>query len=249
MNDHTSLDTEHLAGNVGGALRVGGTVHRATGPWTPAVHALLGHLAGRIDHIPNVLGFDDEGREVLTYLPGHVVDIDSDCLSTGQIRSLVTWTRQFHEAVADFDHPGPWRYAGMPEPTLIGHNDIAPYNACFDGDDLTGVFDWDLSGPTSPLMELAFLSWNCVPLWRDIGTRPAAERLELIAATYGGPSATDILHAVPRRIAVMLDWIPAAAAAGDEGMAHLMTQGEPERSRVTLEGLRTRIPAIAAALT
>lgn len=208
MNDHTSLDTEHLAGNVGGALRVGGTVHRATGPWTPAVHALLGHLAGRIDHIPNVLGFDDEGREVLTYLPGHVVDIDSDCLSTGQIRSLVTWTRQFHEAVADFDHPGPWRYAGMPEPTLIGHNDIAPYNACFDGDEVVGVFDGDLAGP----------------------------------------SAREILHAVPRRIDAMLEWIPAAAAAGDRGMRNLMRQGEPRRSRGALEALRTRIPDIAALL-
>jgi aminoglycoside phosphotransferase (APT) family kinase protein len=32
-----------------------------------------------------------------------------------------------------------------------------------------GVFDWDLAGPTTPLLELAFIAWNCVPLWRDIG--------------------------------------------------------------------------------
>ena len=46
--------------------------------------------------------------------------------------------------MADFAHPGPWRYFPTPGATLIGHNDIAPYNACFDGDDLAGVFDWDL---------------------------------------------------------------------------------------------------------
>lgn len=35
---------ERLDGNVGGAWRVGETVRRATGPWTPAVHALLEYL-------------------------------------------------------------------------------------------------------------------------------------------------------------------------------------------------------------
>ena len=29
-------DEEHLAGNVGGAVRIGATVRRPTGPWTPA---------------------------------------------------------------------------------------------------------------------------------------------------------------------------------------------------------------------
>jgi hypothetical protein len=34
-------------GNAGGAVRVGDTVRRTAGPWTPAVHALLAHLAGK----------------------------------------------------------------------------------------------------------------------------------------------------------------------------------------------------------
>lgn len=42
----------------------------------------------------------------------------------------------------------------------------------------------------------------------------------------------------------MLDGIPAAAAAGDEGMANLMAAGEPSRSRPALAGLAERIPAI-----
>lgn len=64
-------DQEHLlaGGNVGGAVLVGNTVRRATGPWTPAVHSLLGYLATRIPHVPRVLGIDGQGREMLTYLP------------------------------------------------------------------------------------------------------------------------------------------------------------------------------------
>jgi Phosphotransferase enzyme family len=233
-----------LAGNVGGAVLVGDTVRRPTGPWTPAVHALLDHLASRVPHVPRVLGFDERGRESLTYLPGRVVDIDTELLTDAQIASVVGWTRTFHAAVAGFAHPGPWRYFPLPSPTLIGHNDIAPYNVCFDGDEVAGVFDWDLAGPTTPLLELAFIAWNCVPLWRDTGHREAARRLGVVSQGYGGFSARQVLYAVPRRIEAMLDGIPRAAAAGDRGMANLVAQGEPERSRASLTALLARIPAI-----
>lgn len=238
-----------LPGNVGGAVRIGPTVRRPTGPWTPAVHDLLRYLAGRLPGIPEVLGFDDQGREMLTYLPGRVVDIDTETLTTDQITSLVRWTRAFHQAVADFSHPGPWRFFPVSGPTMIGHNDIAPYNACFDGDQVTGVFDWDFSGPTTPLYELAFIAWNCVPLWRDIGAAQAAERLTLIATTYGGFGPASILHAVPGRISLMLDGIPVAADAGDQGMVNLMQAGEPERSRTSLNDLIGRIPSIGRQLS
>ena len=236
-------------GNLGGAVRVGDTVRRPVGPWTPAVHALLGHLAGRVPNIPRVLGFDDRGREILTYLPGRVADIDAEMLSIEQIASVVRWTRAFHDAVAGFSHPGPWRFFPVPGlsrtgPSLIGHNDIAPYNVCFAGDVLAGVFDWDMAGPSTPLLELAFIAWNCVPLWRDIGAEAAASRLRIIAAAYGAGDSRRILHAVPLRIQAMLDGIPAAAAAGDKGMAILMTAGEPGRSRRALTGLIRRMPAI-----
>ncbi|HZN78006.1 MAG TPA: GNAT family N-acetyltransferase [Micromonosporaceae bacterium] len=233
---------------MGTVVRIGDTVRRQTGPWTPAVHALLAHVAPRLEHVPRVLGFDDAGREVLSYQPGHVVDVDTEMLTVRQLMSIVDWTRALHHAVADFHHPGPWRYFPIPGATLIGHNDIAPYNVCFDGDALAGVFDWDMAGPTTPLSELAFIAWNCVPLWRDIGPETAARRLTLIAETYGGYDGRQVLHAVPPRIRLMLDGIPIAAAAGDQGMAHLMTLGEPERSNASLADLVDRIPAIDQAL-
>jgi hypothetical protein len=58
-------------GNIGGAVRAGDTVRRAAGPWTPAVHALLAHLAAKaFAGAPRPLGFDERGREVLTFLEG-----------------------------------------------------------------------------------------------------------------------------------------------------------------------------------
>ena len=235
-------------GNVGGAVRVGDTVRRPTGPWTSAVHALLTHAGERMPHVPGVLGFDDLGREVLTFLPGEVVDFEREVLTDAQLVALVAWTRRFHAAVADFRHDGPWRFVPGADPTLIGHNDIAPYNVCFDGDDLTGVFDWDFAGPSSPLDELAFIAWNCVPLTRDVGVAESAHRLELIASTYGGVQPHAVLDQVPVRIQLMFDGMAAGVAAGDAGMARLLTLGEPQRSQRTLAELLTRIPAIASAL-
>jgi hypothetical protein len=110
------------------------------------------------------------------------------------------------------------------------------------------VFDWDMSGPTTPLFELAFIAWNCVPMWRDIGADLAARQLRLIAAAYGGFDPRQILLAVPVRIRLMLDGILVAAAAGDQGMANLVAAGEPEVSRVALAGVVERIPTIERSL-
>src|SRR5215469_1400492 len=63
-----------LGGAVTGAVRVGDTVRRVMGPWSPAVHSLLRHLErDGFDGAPRVLGADESGREILSYLPGRTV--------------------------------------------------------------------------------------------------------------------------------------------------------------------------------
>jgi hypothetical protein len=55
-------------------VRVGETVRRPTGPWTPAVHELLRHLdRERFDGAPRAIGIDEAGREILTFVRGAVV--------------------------------------------------------------------------------------------------------------------------------------------------------------------------------
>jgi hypothetical protein len=68
------VDEETLTGGgLNEVVRVGGTVRRPTGPWTPRVHELLRHLAAQgFDSAPLVHGVDERGREVLSSLPGEV---------------------------------------------------------------------------------------------------------------------------------------------------------------------------------
>lgn len=93
-------------GNVSaGVVRVGDTVRRPAGPWTPAVHALLTHLhdAG-FPGAPRPHGLDSLGREVLDFVPGvaawpdHFDRLDGDLA----LRRAARLIRDFHDAVAGF---------------------------------------------------------------------------------------------------------------------------------------------------
>ena len=60
--------------NRGRVHRVRDTVRRPLRPTSAATHALLRHLEEvGFDGAPRVLGVDDAGREVLSYIPGQAV--------------------------------------------------------------------------------------------------------------------------------------------------------------------------------
>ncbi|MFT3859799.1 NUDIX domain-containing protein [Micropruina sp.] len=243
------LEGEPLpGGNVGGAVRIGDTVRRPTGPWTPAVHALLHHLADAgLQSVPRVHGFDARGREILDYLPGEVIDVDAEMLSDAKLAALSRWLRALHGAAEGFEHPGPWRFFGVDAPTLITHNDAAPYNVAFDGDQVAGVFDWDLAGPSCRAADLGHTAWTAIPLFRPIPAREAAHRLTVFGDAYG-TTPLAVLDAVQPRVQVAIDGIREAVRRGDQGMVNLAAGGEPERTEVALAGFLARRAAIRALL-
>ena len=58
-------------------MRRGGIVARQTGPWGSTVHSLLRYLERvGFEAAPRVVGggFDEQGREVLTYVEGDVIN-------------------------------------------------------------------------------------------------------------------------------------------------------------------------------
>ncbi len=241
-------------GNVGGALRIGSTVRRATGPWSASVHELLEHLRkSGLAEVPRVFGADERGREVLGYLDGRVPDVDAEAVAADTLADAVRWLRQFHDVVAEYRPDGVWRTTNQPlgADEIICHHDFAPYNVALsssaDGERVAGVFDWDMAGPGRPIDDLAFAAWNWVPLSREVGASLSARRLEVMATAYSGVSATEILDQVAPRLQRSLDVIAAGQAAGDPGMLALGAVGEPDRSAERLSELVSRIPAIRQA--
>ena len=133
-----SEETLH-GGNTNVVVRVGDTVRRQTGRWTPAVHALLAHLqsVGFAD-APTVLGIDDQGRENLPFVIGEVGNFDPDrlpdCFRTiDACMAIGDWLRRFHDAQRGFepDVNLPWRLVpgrSLNTGEVVVHHDSAPYN-------------------------------------------------------------------------------------------------------------------------
>jgi mutator protein MutT len=249
------LDGERLqGGNVGGAVRVGDTVRRPTGPWTGVVHDLMQHLRrSGLTGVPRVLGTDERGREIVSFLPGQVRDPDDWTPGDPLLAEAVRWLRRFHAAVADFRPSGvlPWR--GLPrelaDHEIVCHHDCGTYNWVVDADSFVGMIDWDVAGPGVPIDDLAFLAWTGIPLYRDAPLGEVARRLRLVTDTYGDDVQPHevVRHAVVRMTGAV-DRIAAGQAAGDPGMVSLRRIGEPARTRARVASLRDRMPAILDSL-
>src|SRR3954453_13029220 len=103
--------TEHLSGQSGGVERVGRTVRRPTGPWTPAVHEFLRYLAAEgLRGVPTVEGVEGN-HEILSYVPGRSVPVGREIVLDGVLVEAVAWLRDFHDIAEGFRPEGPrhWR--------------------------------------------------------------------------------------------------------------------------------------------
>lgn len=236
-------------------VRVGDTVRRQAGHWTPAVHALLAHLAsvGFVD-APTVLGFDDQGREVLRYVEGEVGVLGPGHPLLPWFRTVQAcqaagrWLRRFHDAQRGFtpDPSLPWRlYAGraLLDGEVIVHHDVAPYNTIRRPGGRLTVIDWDFCRPGDPIEDLAFAAWQWIPLWADKGavsgghggaeTVPeAARRLAGLADGYGASpdQCARLLEACARQMTRHAADVEAMATA-DPAFARLVEQGIPRSAR------------------
>lgn len=193
---------QHLPGGRHiGAVRVGDSVHRQANVWTPAVHAVLRHLeAVGFEGAPRVLGFDEQGREVLTFLPGETIGERQPWPpwphSDEALEQAGAWLRRLHDATAEFVPPRDaiW-FSGRPwKPGLvIGHHDASPYNAVWRDGALAGFVDWDTAAPSSRELDLAYMALTWVPLHaRHLAERQGfsafedrSRRLRLLLDAYG----------------------------------------------------------------
>lgn len=240
-------------GSVGGATRVGRTVRRPTGPWTPAVHELLGFLnEERFRGVPVVLGVDDQNRETLSYVEGRGVQVDQEIVLDTVLEEAVIWLRDYHDIVEGFRPKGPriWRggEATLGSDEIICHNDPGAYNWIVQGGHFVAMIDWDLAGPGQAIDDLAFLAWTAVPLYRDIPLDDLVRRLDILVDAYGQWGPVTILHAVVDRMTTASDRIAAGQERGDQGMLNLAKVGEPQRTRSRVEDFRARLEEIEAAL-
>jgi Ser/Thr protein kinase RdoA (MazF antagonist) len=217
-----------------GVVRVGDTVRRPAGPWTPAVHALLTHLhAVGFRGAPRPLGIDEYGREILTFIPGTVAWPGHFRLLDGDspLRRAARLIRDFHDAVAGFTSPpgAHWQELIPADgDEIIAHHDLAPWNLII-GARQWAFIDWDTAAPGTRLWDLAYAIHGFVPLTADPAYQrdDASHRLRLIADTYGltERQRLDIIPLLARRTQAMHAFLARQAARGAQPWTRLWHEG------------------------
>jgi hypothetical protein len=184
-------------GNTTGAVLIGDVVHKPASPWTPSVHAVLRHLEQNgFDGAPRALGFDAQGREMLTYVPGETIGERHPwpdwVYAENTLVQVGEWLRRVHDLTEDLAVDGPW-FTGttMLPGHVVGHQDAAPYNAVMDGDRLVGFVDWDIASPSPREVDIAF----SMILWAPL---PAEDnrRVHLFLDAYGYEGDRRVFHEV-----------------------------------------------------
>jgi hypothetical protein len=261
ISDAPDPETPLTGGTLNAVSRVGDTVRRPAGPWTPTVHALLHHVRERgFVLAPAPLGIDDQGREMLAFFEGTTVGWSVPwpdfVRSQDLLRQIGAATAAYHRAVADFrpDGPVPWRsgMAVLGDNEIVCHHDLAPYNAVVRDGELVGLIDWDLAGPGTVRSELAFVAWQWVPLHGPFVTQmfgwasppDRASRLRVLLDAYGLEDRDGFLDDVVRRVQYNRDVMLAKAADGDPAYQALVDQGHVHGMEEALGFLAEHGPAL-----
>ncbi|MFD2027028.1 phosphotransferase enzyme family protein [Promicromonospora aerolata] len=223
---------ELTGGNTTGVVRVGDTVHRAAGPWTPTVQRLLTHVRARgMAEVPEPLGLDDQGREVVSFLPGDVPGWPAPewLWSADVLADAGRLLRRFHDATAGFaPADARWRLPATEPAEVICHNDAAPYNMVFRAGRLAGLIDLDTAAPGPRVRDLAYLAYRITPLSGDafagvgygVGHLDPMARLDALITAYGYPyPRAKVLGAMVDKLHDLAGWTE--ARVDDGGPAEL----------------------------
>jgi len=248
-------ETRFADGNLSEVVRVGDTVRRAPGPWSPAVHALLRHLeAAGFDGAPRFLGIDGRGREVLSFVEGETVRPDVPDRSEELLAGVGRLLRRYHEAAAGFVPPpdAAWQH-GVGAPAAGGvvcHNDVGPWNVVVRDGAPVALIDWDLAAPAPRAWDLAYALWRWAPFYRseasggaaqDFGT-PAEQgrRARVLCDAYGLAQAerSGLVELVERRIQSLHDTLAARAAAGEPAWVRMWNEGHGAQNAANVAYLR-----------
>jgi len=224
-----------LRGGVNTVTRRGEVVHRPAGAHTPTVHRLLTHLRSRgCAGAPAPIGFDPEGREIVTFMAGEVHHTLTAALRTPElVASAGSLLRQLHDASLDFE-PSPadvWMLPPRAPGEVICHGDIAPYNCVVRDGRVVGFFDFDTAHPGPRLWDVAYAVYRFAPLHSPDNPECLGDPTEqaamaaIFCEAYGVAPSRELNDLLIARLRALIDYISAQASTGSEAFARHIAAG------------------------
>jgi Ser/Thr protein kinase RdoA (MazF antagonist) len=160
-------------------VRVGLTVRRPVRPFTATVQAYLAYLRSRgFTDCPEPLGYDAQGREVLSYVAGDVPaePLPAHATTVAALEALGALIRRLHDAADGWIPPADAVWGGIPgvrpagvvplfeHPELVSHMDYCPGNVVYDDGGPVALIDFDLARPTTRVADVA----NALHWWAPL---------------------------------------------------------------------------------
>ncbi|WP_281916733.1 phosphotransferase [Nocardia sputorum] len=197
---------------------------------------------------PRLLGMDDQGREILTYVDGHVPLDGLLSTSTGSPTALARVAeliREFHDLTAETDLA-----AGA---EVVCHNDLSPRNTVYreheQGMWPVAFLDWDLAAPGRRIHDLAHACWQFLDLGPGVSDLlGTATLLRLLCDAYGSDERDELIDTILWWQERCRNGIETAATAGDPAMMRLRAAGVPARIRAAHRWVAEHRAELEAAL-
>ena len=217
-----------------GVVRLGNTVRRPLSAGWEFRHELLRQLeAHGFTQAPRLLGIDDQGREILSFLEGATIRAGE--VPLGEIGAMVA---AFHDATA-----GTPLAAGR---EVVCHGDIAPWNTIHHQGQLIGLIDFDAAEPGDRMVDLAYAAWTFL----DIGTAEPAvieSGLREFFEGYGRMDRTGLAEAILRQQQQVLTWRQQMATTAADPALREMSRERTVLIPRHMEWVRTHRALIDAA--
>lgn len=206
-----------LEGGLNHVVKIGNTVRRKI-MGNVMLHSYLQYLESEgMRGVPRFLGIDEQGREILTYVPGktaeHGYDFGHPCLHSDQaICDMALFMRKLHDVSTGFlpiAVKEGWINPHLPDIAYetICHGDAAIWNFTLVNDRIYGMIDFDQACPGTRAWDLTITVFSAVLVScydynheeHAIGTK---RRIKLFFDTYGMECPQDIIVQTADRIQI-----------------------------------------------
>ena len=215
-----NLKEENLGGTLNRVVKIGDTVHRQI-KGSLIIHSYLQFLeSAGMQGVPRFLGIDEQGREILSYVPGMTAESGlsffHSCMHSDQaICDMARFMRKLHDISEGFlptAIENGWTNPFLPDGNYetICHGDAAIWNFAFVDEKLAGMFDFDQAFPGTRAWDLTITLFSAVlpscydyaPAKHEADTR---RRIRLFFDAYGMNCPKDIIVQTAERIQVWCD--------------------------------------------
>lgn len=219
---------------------IGNKVHRPAGQWTQQVHKLLLYLRQQgFNQAPVPLGFDQQGREILSFLEGQISDypLSKNAASITALTSAAKLLRAYHDVSQNFLNENPpsqdWMLPSKSPQEVICHGDFAPYNLVLEGEKTIGMIDFDAAHPGPRAWDIAYALYRFAPF-----TGPDNEdgfgkledqilRARLFCDAYGlsQENRVGLVNLIIERLQALIDFMMRSAHEGSKKMEFNIREG------------------------